>query len=161
MSKLSTTSDGSGAPVTIGDQFGYSLPIRRWYPAGVGTKANYGYVGIYEWSDTQWQQIGQTITDDEHGAFFGSSASISFDGSRIAIGSEASDGDDTFDSGHVQVYSWADNKWQKIGQDLVGQESFDFFGASLAISRDGQPIGCWSILSQFQWDSFIWASRDI
>jgi len=138
-----------------------SLPIRRWYPAGVGTKANYGYVGIYEWSDTQWQQIGQTITDDEHGAFFGSSASISFDGSRIAIGSEASDGDDTFDSGHLQVYSWADSKWQNIAQDLVGQESFDFFGASLAISGDGQPIGCWSILSQFQWDSFIWASRDI
>ncbi len=62
-----------------------------------------GHVRVYQYIDNQWIQQGIDIDGEAAGDFFGSSVSLSSDGSIVAIGAinNAGNGDN---SGHVRVY---------------------------------------------------------
>ena len=70
-----------------------------------------------------------------------SSISLSSDGTRVAIGATANDGNGNA-SGHVRVYEWDDTNsaWAQIGFDIDGEAANDGSGISVSLSSDGTRV---------------------
>jgi WD40 repeat protein len=75
--------------------------------------------------------IGERLEDS------GSAIAISADGNVLAIGapSAASDG-----PGLVRVYRWVGSDWAQAGPSIGGNSTGDRFGASVALSADGERL---------------------
>ncbi|QAA82169.1 T9SS type A sorting domain-containing protein [Aequorivita sp. H23M31] len=100
-----------------------------------GENGNYGgEVRVYQYSGGLWVQMGESIFSDE-GKNFGSSVSINGDGNTIAIG-RISDSE----MGYVRVFNYENGQWLQKGVKLYGDEANDHFGASVAISDDGNIL---------------------
>ena len=64
-----------------------------------------GYVRIYAWNGTSWEQVGQNIDGEVAYDESGHSVSLNADGSRVAISSFGNDGNPVRNSrGHVRIY---------------------------------------------------------
>mmetsp|Transcript_27483 Transcript_27483/g.30416 ORF Transcript_27483/g.30416 Transcript_27483/m.30416 type:complete len:97 (+) Transcript_27483:116-406(+) len=48
--------------------------------------------------------------------------------------------EDLLDTGFVRVANWNNGEWEKLGNDLMGQEAREFLGESIALSADGTII---------------------
>lgn len=81
-------------------------------------------------------QIGSTIFGEGAADISGTSVSLSSEGTRIAIGAPFNDGNGT-DYGHVRIYQEVNSSWVQIGDDIDGDETFDFIGRAVSISSDG------------------------
>lgn len=83
---------------------------------------------------------------------FGTSVSLSSDGSRIAIGAPLNDGNG-MSSGQVRVFenlsppgSGNDSSsWRQIGPDINGEEVGDWSGQSVSLSNDGTRVAIGAI----------------
>ncbi len=82
-----------------------------------------------------WVQIGADIDGEAAGDGFGSSVSISADGSVLAIGAIFNDG-----KGHVRVYKNVEGTWVQVGADIDGEEANDLFGNSVSLSANGSVV---------------------
>lgn len=82
------------------------------------------------------QQVGADIvgeTWEDHAAF----ASLSGDGSRIAIGAPHNN----TSSGHIRVFQNTGNTWTQIGADIDGLPTYYYVGnISLDLSADGKRV---------------------
>lgn len=74
------------------------------------------------------------IADDR----FGSSVTLSADGSRLAVGATFSNGK----AGQVQAYSWSNSQsnWEALGAPINGEGSNDMTGYSIKFSEDGNRL---------------------
>ena len=91
-----------------------------------------GYVLVYRWSNSTWEQQGSTLFGFSYNDFFGRSVSLSRDGRVLAVGA---------DSGNFAVVFRNDGTdWVQIGQTIHGEAPFDLFGLSLSLSSDGNTI---------------------
>ena len=72
---------------------------------------------------------------------YGSSVSLSSDGTIVAIGATANNGNGT-KSGHVRVYARANetSPWVKRGDDIDGEAAWDLSGVSVSLSSDGTIV---------------------
>ena len=61
-------------------------------PDNDGGGSNSGHVRIYDWNGTAWAQAGSDIDGEAAGDLFGTSVSLSSDGTRVAIGAATNDG---------------------------------------------------------------------
>ena len=86
-----------------------------------------------------WAQIGDNLLGEFSGDKFGSSLSLSDDGTIIAIGAPSNDGNGT-ESGHVRVFKNIDNTWTQIGEDIDGEAAYDDSGSSINLSSDGSYV---------------------
>ncbi|HJP16089.1 MAG TPA: InlB B-repeat-containing protein [Acidimicrobiales bacterium] len=93
-------SDRSGWSVAMSSD-GSRVAIGALYNDGNGN--NSGHARIYSWNGTAWTQLGADIDGEAVDDLSGSSVAMSDDGSRVAIGAYANDGNGN-DSGHVRVY---------------------------------------------------------
>ena len=111
-----------------GETFGYSVSLSgNGSVIVVGAPQNDQYSGTvrtYKYEDRDgvldWHQIGEDI----HGANqdqFGSSVSISKNGSVIAIGDYSADDGGITGAGYVKVYEIVDDNWHQIGEDILGE----------------------------------------
>ena len=73
-------------------------------PQNDGNGSNAGHVRVYEWNGSAWTQKGADIDGEAAGDQFGRSVSLSSDGTKVAVGAPANDGNGT-NAGHVRVYS--------------------------------------------------------
>jgi hypothetical protein len=96
------------------------------------TGSNTGYVKVYNWSGTSWTQVGSTMVGDATGDEYGTSVSLSSDGTRLAVGAAAQN-----TSGYVRVYEFSGNAWGQLGSIINGEGSTDRFGFSVSLSSDG------------------------
>ena len=96
---------------------------------------NLGHVRVYEYSSGSWSQLGADIDGEAVGDYFGSSVSLSSDGSIVAIGAINNDAGGT-NRGHVRVYEYSSSSWTQVGV-IDGENNYDNFGHSLSISSDG------------------------
>jgi len=87
--------DYSGISVSLSSD-GSIVAIGGKYSAGSGD------VRVYEYSGGSWSQIGSDIDGEAAGDMFGSSVSLSSDGSIVAIGGTNNDGNGS-NAGHVRV----------------------------------------------------------
>lgn len=84
---------------------------------------------------------GQTFTFGFGGSSeFGRSISLSDDGSTIAIGGTHYGTQQQEKTGRVVIYRHSDGEWKPLGQPLIGDKPFDYFGRSIALSRDGKCV---------------------
>jgi 6-phosphogluconolactonase (cycloisomerase 2 family) len=147
--KLGQTISGDKAK----DTFGFSLDISS--DGKVLVAGTYGgeYVRVYtlessEEPGSSWKQLGQNITGEEYGDWFGESVSISMDGKMIAVGGSGNDGKNGVNSGHVRVYRFNDTAsiWMKLGDDIDGEAEADYSGSSVSLSSDGKTVAIGSPL---------------
>jgi len=94
---------------------------------------------VYEWTGSEWDQLGADIDGEAAGDRSGHSVSLSGDGSRIAIGANYS-ADNGVISGHVRILEWTGTSWVQMGSDIDGEASFDESGYSVALSDDGSRV---------------------
>ena len=126
----SVSLDGSGARIAIGSP-DYAASI---FSRGEG----YGMAQVYEEKYGEWVMMVPEILGEFSGDAAGKSVALSADGKTLAVGSpgfiESSIG------GQVKLYRENEGFWQELGTGLVGDDAFDRFGTSVALSDDGSRV---------------------
>ena len=120
-----------------GDRFGDSVSLSTdgsilACGAHQGDNDGSGYVRVYHWSGSAWQQQGSTLTGSSSPNHFGFSVSLSGDGSIIAVGARSGN--------YVLVFQNDRTDWVQIGQTIRGKVFGDRFGFSVSLSFDGKTI---------------------
>lgn len=92
----------------------------------------------------QFTQIGSDIDGEAAHDASGLAISLSADGTILAIGAPANDGNGT-DSGHVRVYQYIEGSWMQIGTDINGEAEEDYSGGSVSLSADGSILAVGAI----------------
>jgi len=90
-----------------------------------------------------WTQLGDDTVGDTASDGFGSSMSLSLNGSIVAIGALWSD-ENGVNSGSVCVFELERGNWTQVGQSIAGLPG-DNCGNSVALSGDGDvlAVGCY------------------
>ena len=124
---------------TTGDAFGTSVSIpddaSRVVAGGPENTSSTGYIRIYEYSASDWSQMGSDINGTAVGDKFGTSVSFSGDGTRVAAGSPGNG------KGDVKVYVYENSVWTKLGETIIGTITNDQFGHSVSLSTNGLRLG--------------------
>ena len=118
------------------------MAIGAPYNDGGGTYS--GHVRIYENNNGTWTQIGSDIDGESSYDYFGHSVSLSSDGSVVAIGAYANDGNGN-GSGHVRIYENNNGTWTQIASDIYGEagndnSGFSDSGSAVSLSADGSVV---------------------
>jgi hypothetical protein len=132
-----STGDKSGSSVALSAD-GTIMAIGAIENDSGGSDA--GHVRIYQNNAGSWTQVGQDIDGEAPGDKFGSSISISDDGSIVAVGAVYNDGNGGFENGHVRIYQNISGNWTQIGQDIDGENGLDQFGNSVELNADGSIV---------------------
>jgi len=104
-----------------------------------GNGSNAGHVRIYKNISGTWTQQGSDIDGEAAGDQFGSSVSLSSDGSTVAIGARYNDGNGS-NAGHVRIYKNISGTWTQQGSDIDGEAAGDDSGWSVSLSSDGSTV---------------------
>jgi FG-GAP repeat len=108
-----------------------------------------GHVRVFKFNSTinTYAQVGSDIDGEAAGDQFGTSVSMSSDGTTFVVGAVTNDGINGTNSGHVRVYKFNSTIstytqsnlgiCTQIGLDIDGEAADDQFGRSVSISGDG------------------------
>jgi hypothetical protein len=121
---ISLSSDGSRVAIGANDN------------DGNGDTA--GHVRVYQYSNSNWTQLGTDIDGEAVDDQSGYSVSLSSDGSRVAIGARGNEGS-SYNAGHVRIYEWNGSQWTQLGTDIDG-EAMDRSGYAVSLSSDGNLV---------------------
>ena len=104
-----------------------------------GTKiaiSNRNSVKIYENMSGVWTILGNEIS----GVYYEhKQVSLSSDGTLVVIGDpQYSDG--IIQRGRVRIYQYISNNWIQIGNDILGQTSYEFAGEKVSMSSNGNIV---------------------
>ena len=124
------------------DEFGESVSLSSdGSIVAIGTlyHDNAGHVRVFQWDGTTWAPMGGDIDGESGGDQAGYSVSLSSNGSIVAIGATGNDGNGN-GAGHVRVFQWNGETWQKIGGDIDGEAASDESGYSVSLSSDGSTV---------------------
>ncbi len=97
-----------------------------------------GHVRVYENNNGTWAQIGSDIDGEAVADLSGYGVSLSANGTIVAISAPGNDGNGT-SSGHVRVYKNSNDTWVQIGNDINGENAYDF-SRRVALSADGSTV---------------------
>eukprot|EP00980_Cylindrotheca_fusiformis_P016432 scaffold4901_cov105-Cylindrotheca_fusiformis.AAC.1 len=86
-----------------------------------GGTSDFGEAKVFQWKDDDWVKVGQTLESTVKSGEFGSSVSLSSDGSIVAAGSS--------------VFTLVDNQWERLG-GAVGSTS----GTEVSLSNNGETL---------------------
>ncbi len=173
---------GSHVPIwdiygeALGDQCGFSVSMsrsgKRIAVGSIGSDKNgknAGQVRIYEEDEIAktWTLVHDIIGEQET-TLFGTSVSLSQDGSSIAVGAPYhSEGADMTKNGQSYVYREVqESEWEQIGQPIYGASSNDLFGWPVSFLPNAQFVSVGSPMledslgSGYQPDLFIAWSLD-
>ena len=95
-----------------------------------------GHVRVFQNMSGVWTQIGSDINCISGRDYFGTSVSISGDGSVVAIGAS---GTNSTNSGYVSVFENVSGVWTQVGNNLYGSTD-DCFGSYVSLSNNGSMI---------------------
>ncbi len=98
-----------------------------------------GIVRVFQYDGSAWVQVGADIIGDSNGDESGWSASLSADGSVVAIGAIGND-DGATNAGQVKVFQLDNGSWFQVGQSMVGEKQGELFGATVDLSADGSVL---------------------
>ncbi len=129
-----------------GDLFGNSVSISAdGSVVAIGARFNSengeraGHVRVYKNIGGVWEQLGDDIDGKVADDRFGTSVSISADGSIVAAGAPYNS-ENGIESGHVRVYKNIEGVWEQLGDDIGGEAKDDWSGRSVSISADGSVV---------------------
>lgn len=89
--------------------------------------------------NAQFQQVGSSINGKKSQDNFGESISLNGVGDILAVGTPSNDSAGT-NAGCVKIYKRVNNEWEQLGKTLFGLSSYDLFGNSVSISKNGLII---------------------
>jgi hypothetical protein len=149
-----------------GDEFGYSVSISddgetiaigAHYNNGINGEDS-GHVRIYQLDDDgrNWEQIGDDIDGDAIGDEFGSSMSLSANGTILVIGAPWAGVNEMW-TGGVKVFriDSAESSNEQLGESIYGDNEYDMFGSSVDISYNGDIIAIGSSQSGNQGPGYV------
>lgn len=87
----------------------------------------------------QWIQVGDDIDGEAAFDTSGGAVSLSANGSIVAIGARANDGNGDA-AGHVRIYENTNGVWSQIGQDIDGENEGDQSGFRLSLNAEGSIV---------------------
>jgi hypothetical protein len=103
-----------------------------------------GKVRIYEYNDTSWAQLGDsidlsniTISDITNTESRRNRVSLSSDGTRISVGNLNGGANEP---GNVKVYEYNNSSWNEIANIVDYRDISNEFGYSTSISRNGHKV---------------------
>ena len=132
--------DTSGWNVSLSSD-GSRVAISGWNNDGNGT--NSGHVRVFQYQvisgTATWTQLGADIDGEAANDSFGTGLTLSSDGSRVAIGAPANDGNGS-NSGHVRIYDYNGSAWVQVGGDIDGEAADDRSGSNVSLSSDGSRV---------------------
>jgi len=117
-----------------------------------------GYVQVYNWNGSAWEQMGDDIEGQIAYERFGSYLSMSADGLVFAAHSRS--GDNGEEAGSVMVFAWNGSSWEQKGSRINGNED-ENYGWSLCLNSDGNSLvsgSVWGgplssgIVHVYEWD---------
>ena len=122
-----------------------------------GNYYNSGHVRIFKYLSNAWQQIGTEIDGDAPENYFGTSVSLSDDGTVLAVGAIKHD-DNANDAGQVKIFKYDGAIWKQMGADIYGKNTYEYAGTSVSLSSDGNTvaIGAPRTGSQFKGQVYIY-----
>ena len=133
--QLGSDLDGEGFVDYFGSSVALSADGSRVAIGAPYNADNAGHVRIYDWTGSQWTQVGSDLNGEAAFDLFGWSVALSADGRRVAIGAPKNHGANfRVDNGHVRIYDWTGIQWTQVGSDLDGEASEDESGTSVALS---------------------------
>ena len=126
--------------ISAGGGYGWDVAINSQGDriAISSTRSNYyhsGYAEIFEWTGSQWSQVGQRLGGG-YEQQFGHSISLSDDGNTIAVGATWADNR----KGQVLIYDHTGSQWVQRGNSIPGEEDLDYFGYEVSLSGDGNTF---------------------
>jgi len=100
-----------------------------------------GRTRIYAYDNdvSDWVQMSDAIYGEAAYDESGADVSLSNDGKIVAIGAIGNDGNGWY-SGHVRVYGYDGSEWLLLGDDIDGENGYDYFGTSVSLSGDGLTV---------------------
>lgn len=124
-------SDNSSARVSI------SADGTRVAIGFIRSAATAGTTKVYEYSGSNWTQVGVNINGEAAGDQSGWSVSLNIDGTILAIGSNQS----TVGSlSYTKIYQYSNPNWTQLGQNIDGEITGDGSGRSVSLSSDGSRV---------------------
>lgn len=130
--------DFSGASVSFSEN-GTRLAVGAPLNNGVNG-ANSGHVRVYEYVNSEWQQLGKEIDGEAENDNSGYSVSISSDGTIVAIGAFQNYNGNGDKAGHARVYGYNGSTWEQLGADIEGEIDGGDFGMFVSLSSDGTRV---------------------
>ena len=82
-------------------------------------KIDSGYVKVFQWSGTSWDQMGTNMTGTEDYELFGSSVSLSGNGNILGIGTLGTNNRIKLNFSHVEMWFYNVTDWTQINTDIV------------------------------------------
>jgi hypothetical protein len=127
--------------------------------ANVGNGGLSGHVRVFEWSGSGWVQLGADIDGEAPEDRSGTAVSLSGDGNLVAIGAPGNAGNGEY-AGHVRVFQWSGSAWEQMGPDIDGENAYDIFGESVAMSLYGNRMAATSTdtgqVRVYEWKGTEW-----
>ena len=117
-----------------------------------GNGSSSGHVRVFQYSSSNWVQLGSDIDGEATNDWSGNSVSLSSDGTKVAIGGYLNDGNGS-SSGHVRVYEYSGSSWSPPVGDIDGEAVADNFGYSVSLSSDGTKVAIGAIYNDGNGDA--------
>ena len=132
--------DVSGTAVSLSGD-GNVVVIGAPYNDENGSKSGQVRVFAYNSSSNIWEQKGQSLYGENQYYEAGTSVSVNYDGSVIAMGIPRND-DYKTEAGEVKIFGFdTDNgQWVQLGQNIYGESSGDYAGYSVSLNTEGDFV---------------------
>jgi len=131
-----TSIDNLGTSVALNSN---GLIVAIGAPQSFYTSTQAGYVRLYNYSDGNWAQMGNTIYGEASLDWFGYAVSLNFDGYTVSIGAPQNDGNDV-NAGSVTTYTFIEGAWVQDGNTINGENNSSNAGYSVSLSTDGSIV---------------------
>ena len=94
-----------------------------------------GHVRVYQYNGTAWGQLGNDLYGGTAGEKFGTSVSLSSNGTQVAIGAPEFSEIGYTNRGRVQVWTYTIGPgWQQTGLNINGDDGGNKFGSTVSLS---------------------------
>ena len=117
----------------------------RLAASALGADSQPGSLQVFDFDGaSDWMQVGKTLLGDSERDNFGISMALSSDGNTLAVGSSGYSNEESgIGVGRATTYRFQGGDqmdWELLGQPIDGSAKFDSFGASVALSSDGNTV---------------------
>lgn len=131
--------DYFGSSVSLSSD-GNTVAIGAPGPGSASIGNNSGKTYVFEYSNGNWTQIGNSISGESIGDSSGRSVSISANGSVVAIGAYQNNSANGIDAGQVRVYKNIANTWTLLGNEINGESAGFQLGYDVSLSANGEIL---------------------
>ena len=134
-----------------GDLCGYSVDlsgngkiVATGHPGSDINGVNSGRAVVYEYVDSDWKELGQSLEGERIGYLAGQAISLSNDGSTVAVGLPGFEANGY--QGAIRVYLFVEytSRWVQRADEVLGMDSSESVGENIVLSSDGSYIAFFS-----------------